>query len=98
MIAKGARRPRSALRGLLQPFQLLDLRWSGKSELRTLMAAEWVGGLAMLSGSAIMPGFYLNELMVRLLPREIRILWSLMMCWPRLGFWHDKKPKAVAVR
>lgn len=70
MIAKGARRPRSALRGLLQPFQLLDLRWAGKSELRTLIAAEWVGGLAMLSGSAIMPGFYLNELMVRLLPRE----------------------------
>lgn len=70
MIAKGARRPRSALRGLLQPFQLLDLRWTGKAELRTLISAEWVGGLAMLSGSATMPGFYLNELMVRLLPRE----------------------------
>lgn len=70
MIAKGARRPRSALRGLLQPFQPLDLRWSGKSELRNLIGAEWVGGLAALGGSAIMPGFYLNELMVRLLPRE----------------------------
>lgn len=70
MIAKGARRPRSALRGLLQPFQPLSLRWNGKSELKTLVGAEWVGGLATLHGAAIMPGFYLNELMVRLIPRE----------------------------
>lgn len=70
MIAKGARRPRSALRGLLQPFQPLEIRWAGKSELRHLIGAEWVGGLAPLSGQAIMPGFYVNELMVRLMPRE----------------------------
>lgn len=70
LIAKGARRARSALRGLLQPFQPLDIRWSGKSELRTLMGAEWVGGLPALSGAPLMSGFYLNELMVRLLPRE----------------------------
>jgi DNA repair protein RecO (recombination protein O) len=70
LIARGARRPRSALRGLLQPFQPLDIRWSGKSELRNLIGAEWVGGLPALSGAAIMPGFYLNELMVRLIPRD----------------------------
>ena len=70
LVARGARRPRSALRGLLQPFQPLDLRWSGKSELRNLIGAEWVGGLPGLSGASIMPGFYLNELMVKLLPRE----------------------------
>jgi DNA repair protein RecO (recombination protein O) len=70
LIAKGARRPRSALRGLLQPFQPLEIRWAGKGELRTLIGAEWVGGMALLDGAAIMPGFYLNELMVRLLPRE----------------------------
>lgn len=44
LVAKGARRPRSALRGLLQPFQPLELRWTGKSELRNLIAAEWMGG------------------------------------------------------
>lgn len=70
LIAKGARRPRSALRGLLQPFQPLEIRWAGRSELRNLLAAEWVGGLARLSGPALMPGFYLNELMVRLIPRD----------------------------
>ena len=70
LVAKGARRPRSALRGLLQPFQPLELRWAGKSELRNLIAAEWMGGLAPLTGSAIIPGFYINELMVRLIPRD----------------------------
>jgi DNA repair protein RecO (recombination protein O) len=40
LIARGARRPRSALRGLLQPFQPIEVRWSGKSELRNLIAAE----------------------------------------------------------
>ncbi len=70
LIAKGARRPRSALRGLLQPFQPLEIRWAGKGELRTLMGAEWVGGMAVLNGPSLMPGFYLNELLVRLLPRE----------------------------
>jgi DNA repair protein RecO (recombination protein O) len=70
LIARGARRPRSVLRGLLQPFQPLALRWSGKSELRNLIAAEWVGGMPSLSGVELMSGFYLNELMVRLIPRE----------------------------
>jgi DNA repair protein RecO (recombination protein O) len=70
LIARGARRPRSALRGLLQPFQPIEVRWSGKSELRNLIAAEWQGGLPALAGAALMSGFYLNELMVRLIPRE----------------------------
>ena len=70
LIARGARRPRSALRGLLQPFQPIEVRWSGKSELRNLIAAEWQGGLPVLAGSALMSGFYLNELIVRLIPRE----------------------------
>lgn len=70
LIAKGARRPRSAMRGLLQPFQPLEIRWAGKGELRTLIGAEWVGGMSLLDGPALMPGFYLNELLVRLLPRE----------------------------
>lgn len=70
MIARGARRPRSALRGLLLAFQPLALSWFGKGEVRTLKGAEWQGGLALLQGEALMCGFYLNELLMRLLPRE----------------------------
>ena len=69
-VAKGARRPRSAMRGMLQAFQPLNATWSGKSELRTLHALDWGEGLLLLNGEALMCGFYLNELLLRLLPRE----------------------------
>ena len=69
LIARGARRPSSALRGLMQPFTPLLLSWFGKSELKTLHAAEWQGGLMAPQGRALMCGFYLNELLLRLLAR-----------------------------
>ena len=70
LIAKGAKRPRSVLRGLLLAFQPLQLTWGGKSELRTLHKAEWQGGQMPLQGMAIICGFYLNELLLRLLHRN----------------------------
>jgi DNA repair protein RecO (recombination protein O) len=70
LVAKGAKRPHSKLRGVLQTFQPLSVSWSGKSEVRTLTAAEWVGGLLPLEKSALLCGFYLNELLVKLLARE----------------------------
>ena len=70
LLAKGARRPRSAVRGLLMAFQPLTLSWFGKRELRTLKNAEWQGGQPPLAGSALMCGFYLNELLLKLLPRD----------------------------
>ena len=70
LVARGARRPRSALRGVLLAFQPLLLNWAGKSELRTLHKAEWQGGLPQLKGTGLLCGFYLNELLLKLLPRE----------------------------
>jgi DNA repair protein RecO (recombination protein O) len=70
VIARGARRPRSALRGVLMAFQPLLIGWSGKSELKTLHKAEWQGGYAPLRGLSLICGFYLNELLLKLLPRE----------------------------
>ena len=70
LIAKGARRPRSALRGALLAFQPLTIAWAGKGEVRTLTKAEWRGGQPLLAGKALFCGFYLNELLMRLLPRE----------------------------
>jgi DNA repair protein RecO (recombination protein O) len=69
-VAKGARRPRSAMRGMLQSFQPLAAAWSGKNELRNLHSLEWGEGLLLLQGQALMCGFYMNELLLRLLPRE----------------------------
>ncbi len=78
MLARGARRPRSAMRGVLLAFHPLRLGWSrgvsGQAELGNLIAAEWSGALQAaarpLSGRGLMCGFYLNELLLRLLPRD----------------------------
>lgn len=70
VIARGARRPRSALRGVLMAFQPLLVGWSGKAELKTLHKTEWQGGYLPLQGLGLICGFYLNELMLKLLPRE----------------------------
>lgn len=70
MVARGAKRPRSETRGLLQAFQPLTLSWAGAGELKTLLKAEWGGGLPLPRGAALLCGFYLNELLLKLLARE----------------------------
>lgn len=70
LVARGARRPKSAVRGVLLSFQPLLLSWSGKRELRTLTGAEWRGIHAPLKGQALICGFYLNELLLKLTPRD----------------------------
>ena len=70
LLARGARRPRSALRGVLHAFQPLELGWFGGGEVKTLVKAEWLGGLPLLGGEGLLLGYYLNELLLKLLPRE----------------------------
>ena len=70
VMARGARRPKSSLRGVLMNFQPLLLSWFGKGEVRTLHGAEWQGGQPYLQGTALMCGFYLNELLLNLLARD----------------------------
>lgn len=70
LVARGARRPMSSLKSRLLAFQPLSLSWFGKGGLRTLHAAEWQGGDLRLGGLALMCGFYLNELLLKLLPLD----------------------------
>ena len=51
-------------------FQPLFISWSGKGEVKTLTKAEWLGGIPLLGGEALLCAFYLNELLMKLLPRE----------------------------
>lgn len=69
LVARGARGPRSRIRGLLQPFQPLLLSWSGRTELGTLHSVEADGAAPRLAGATLYSGFYLNELLMRLLQR-----------------------------
>ncbi len=68
--AKGVKRPTSSFRSVLLPLQPLSLNIGGEGEIRTLKAAEWLGGHVMPTGDALLSGFYLNELLLRLLPRD----------------------------
>lgn len=70
LLARGARRPRSTMRGVLLAFHPLRLGWSGSAELATLTSAEWAGASRALAGIGLMCGFYVNELILKLLPRE----------------------------
>lgn len=69
LVARGAKRPTSQFRGLVSPFAPLALSWAGRSDIKNLVRAEWVGGLAPLRGQALLAAFYANELLVRMLAR-----------------------------
>src|SRR3954453_10920333 len=70
LVAKGAKRPSSSFRPVLLPLQPLRLSFGGDAEIRTLKGAEWVGGQVMPTGDALLSGYYLNELLIRLLARD----------------------------
>jgi DNA repair protein RecO (recombination protein O) len=74
-VAKGAKRPTSQLRAVLMPFQRITVQFARTrgddgAEVRTLRAAEWGGEAAAMHGTAWFAGFYLNELLLRLLARD----------------------------
>ncbi len=70
LVAKGAKKPTSQFRPVLLPLQPLRLSWGGDAEVRTLKAAHWPGGHVMPTGEALLSGYYLNELLMRLLVRD----------------------------
>ena len=71
LIAKGVRRRRSKIAGILQPFRPLLLSWIGRGELATLIGVESSGpALLGLVGESLLCAFYLNELLLRLLVRQ----------------------------
>jgi len=70
ILAKGARGRRSNLKGCLQPFTPLLVRWSGRGEVKTLRNAEPVSLALPLSGLMLYSGLYVNELVSRVLEQE----------------------------
>jgi DNA repair protein RecO (recombination protein O) len=70
LVAKGAKKPSSNFRPVLLPLQPLRIAFGGDAEIRTLKGAEWVGGQVMPTGDALLSGYYLNELVLRLLARD----------------------------
>ena len=74
--AKGAKRPYSQLRSVLLPFQRLSAvigkqAEEAQSDVVTLRSAEWAGvdATPVLPPARLFAGFYLNELLMKLLAR-----------------------------
>jgi len=87
VIAKGARRAKNERRALLNPFTPLRIDWSGKGELGVLTGVEASGSALALSGEALYCGFYINELLIRLLHRHdphAQLFDGYQQCLPRL--------------
>ena len=70
VVARGAKKPSSSFRPILLPLQPLHVAFGGDGEIRTLKSAEWQGGQVMPTGDALLSGYYLNELLLRLLARD----------------------------
>lgn len=70
LIAKGAKRKKSTSKGLLLPFKPVYLSWSGKGQLPTLTGIEQSIYLPELGGASLYCGYYINELILKLLHRH----------------------------
>jgi DNA repair protein RecO (recombination protein O) len=70
LFAKGVRGPKAKLAALVQPFRLLLVSWSGRGEAPQLTGAESGESEAGLPSRALLPGFYLNELVLKLTTRH----------------------------
>ncbi|TDJ37059.1 MAG: DNA repair protein RecO [Gammaproteobacteria bacterium] len=70
VVAKGSRGAKSRLRGILRPFLPLQLSWVIRSDLGTLTGAEMDGAPITLTGDALLSGYYVNELILKLLHRH----------------------------
>ena len=69
LFAKGVRRAGSAYASLLQPFVPLLLSWSGSGDGGTMTGAELAGSPVAVAPRCLLSGFYLNELVLKLLER-----------------------------
>jgi DNA repair protein RecO (recombination protein O) len=69
LLARGVKKNKSALAGVLQPFTPLLVSFVGRTELMTLTGAEMHQPAYVLARDCLFAGFYLNELLMALLER-----------------------------
>jgi DNA repair protein RecO (recombination protein O) len=71
VVARGLTTPkRHPLRAALQPLQLIQVDYLPRGELARLIQAEAVDAAPQLTGDKLMAAFYINELLLKLTPRN----------------------------
>jgi DNA repair protein RecO (recombination protein O) len=68
LVARGVRQQKKRQHNTFQLFQPILISWYGHGDLVTLSQAEPSAAAYRLKGNASLCGFYLNELLVKLLP------------------------------
>ena len=71
-VARGVRKNKTPKRQLLNPFSRLLICWQGKTDMKLLTSFESDNHFLTLTANHLYSGFYLNELLVRLLPEMDR--------------------------
>ncbi|GAD90683.1 MULTISPECIES: DNA repair protein RecO [Vibrio] len=71
ILSKGGRSKRSPLKGALQPFTPLLLKWSGGGSMKTLRQAEPISLGLPLSGVSLYSAMYINEILARVIAQEV---------------------------
>ncbi len=102
-VARGMGRKRAggSLGALLQPFRPLLVSVSGRGDLLTLTGAEPGGELEPLTGDALLCGFYLNEVLLRVMERfdsHPRIFVAYGRALEDLAHAEDSATQALALR
>lgn len=70
VIARGAATAKGERKAILQPFVPIQATWVGRGELKVLSQLETIARPLSLRGRFLYCGFYLNELIMRLLKRH----------------------------
>ncbi len=70
VIANGALKGKKGWSALLQVFQPLIMIWAGKSSLKTLVSVDAPSPALSLHGRRLFCAYYLNELVLKLLPQD----------------------------
>ncbi|MDH5517333.1 MAG: DNA repair protein RecO [Gammaproteobacteria bacterium] len=71
IMSRGSRAQKSRLRSILQPFRALELGWSGRGEMPTLISAEPAAqSVAFLQGKSLACALYVNELVMYLIHKH----------------------------
>lgn len=98
VLAKGVKKGKTQKALLLQPFRSLHVAWSGRGDLPYLRTVEEAGQMLHLRGEALACGYYMNELVYRLLPKHEPATDIFAHYWPTLDACQDSEIRAAKLR
>jgi len=98
VLARGVKQGKSQKALLLEPFKSLHVSWTGRGDLPVLSAIEEAGNPIRLQGEALACGYYINELIYRLVPKFEPAADIFAHYWPTISACVDEDRRAIDLR